>query len=272
MGRWLIGTLITSVLITVGWFFLTEMLPQMVARRAARAPQQLLTVLPGDDRQVPLPIDVETQLNTAKMTHDRFLREAEELLLSSRGAGLFADSMLAEAAEKAGDAVKLRPGSFDGNMMCGEIAVKRALRAGTGEASGLLQQAAGHFAAAGEVKKGVVDPYVGRGWAHLERADRLAGDEAAAAYLDATAAFAEGFRVNPHNLFVLRGWGMAVDGLARTRGNRAPEVIAAEESYRLALAEHRSGDHELHEWYATIRESKEPVRMPIPAVRDRFQS
>jgi hypothetical protein len=83
-------------------------------------------------------------------------------------------------------------------------------------------------------------------------------------------AFSEGFRVNSHNLFILRGWGIAVDGLARTVGDRAPQAIQAEEDYRRALAEHRGGDHELHTWYAEIRETAEPLRMPMPAVRDRY--
>lgn len=270
MGDWLFGSIITSILLTAGWFFFTEVLPRMAANRVARRPEQPLTTLPGVEGPPPLPIDAETQLSTNKMTHDRFLGEADELLLSARGAGMFAESMLAEAAEKAGDAVKLRPGSFDANLMCGEIAVKRAQLAAPESAIDLFGQAAEFFATATETKKGVVDTYVGRGWAHMERGHRLEGEEAAAAYLRSTEAFRDGFRVNSHNLFVLRGWGIAIDGLARTAGDRAPEVIRAEEDYRRALAEHRGGDHELHAWFAEIREAREPLRMPMPAVRDRY--
>lgn len=270
MGDWLLGTIITTGLVTLGWFFFTEILPKMAANRAARPPAQPLTTLPGDEHQVPLPIDAETQLNTAKMTHDRFLKEADELILGARSAGLFADNMLAEAADKAGDAVKLRPGSFDANLMSGEIAVKRAQLAEPEAAVELLERAADFFTTATDTKKGIIDTYVGRGWAHLERGHRLEGRAAADAYLESLQAFSEGFGVNTHNLFVLRGWGIAIDNLARTLGERDQAVVAAEESYRLALAEHRSGDHELHEWFAGIRAAEDPSRMPMPAVRDRY--
>jgi hypothetical protein len=270
MGRWLFGTIVSSALLTIGWVFFTRMLPRRVAGRVARPPQQPLTVLPGDERQVSLPIDAETQLSAAKMAHDRFLEEAGELIRAARGAGLFTENLLTEAAEKAGDAVKLRPGSFDANLMCGEIAVKRALMAAPDTAVDLLQRAAGFFATASETKRGVVDTYVGRGWAHLERAYRLEGEDAAAAYGAAAEAFGEGFGVNSHNLFVLRGWGLAVDGLARTLGERAEPTTTAEERYQMALAEHRAGDHELYGWYAGVRASAEPVRIPMPPVRDRY--
>jgi hypothetical protein len=270
MGNWLLGTIITTTVLTLGWFFFTEILPRMVADRAGRPPAQPLTTLPGEEHQVALPIDAETQLSTAKMTHDRFLQEADELILAARSAGLFAENLLAEAAEKAGDAVKLRPGSFDGNLMSGEIAVKRAQIGDGGSAVALLEQAAAFFATAAETKKGVVDTYIGKGWAHLERGHRLEGRAAADAYLESLHAFAEGFDVNSHNLFVLRGWGVALDNLARTLGERDAAVVASEESYRMALAEHRSGDHELHDWFAAVRAAEEPARMPMPVVRDRY--
>jgi hypothetical protein len=270
VGEWLFGSILSSILLTAGWHFFTKALPERAARRAARRPDQPMTMLPGVAREEAMPIDVETQLTTNKMFHDRFLEEAGDLILSARGGGLFTEDLLTEAAEKAGDAVKLRPGSFDANVMCGEIAVKQAQRATTPRAIELLEQAVAFFSTAAETKKGVIDTYVGRGWAHLERGHRLEGEQAAGAYLDAAAALSEGFAVNSHNLFVLRGWGLAIDGLARTVGDRDPRVGAAEESYRLALGEHRGGDHELHAWFAGIRAADEPLQVPMPVVRDRF--
>lgn len=270
MGDWLFGSILATILVTGGWFLLTKVIPRWAGRRAARRPDQPLTTLPGVDREAVLPIDAETQLSTNKMFHDRVLEEADELLMSARGAGLFTEGMLTEAAEKSADAVKLRPASFDANLISGEIAVKRAQLAGPVRAIELLEQAAGFFATAADTKRGVVDTYVGRGWANLERGHRLDGEEAAGAYLMACDAFRDGFAVNSHNLFVLRGWGLAVDGLARTLGEKAPRVSAAEDAYMQALAEHRGGDHELYRWYSEIRESPEPMRMPMPAVRDRF--
>jgi hypothetical protein len=262
--------LIAGILLTLGWFFFTEVLPRWMASRAAQPPEQQLTTLPGVENQPIVRIDAETSIESNKITHDAFLSEASELVLRARAADLFAGDLLAEAAEKAQDAIKLRPGSFDANMLAGEIGVKQAMLADNIEAVGLLEEAAVRFATATETKKGVIDAYVGRAWCHLEKAQRLEGDRAAAAYLDAAEVFLKGFRVSPQNLFILRGWGLAIDGLARLIGETAEPVRAAEESYRLALAEHRGGDHELHAWYAEIRAADEVERMPMPAVRDLY--
>ncbi len=269
-GDWLFGSIMTGIVISVGWVVFTQILPRKAAERAARPPEQQLTTLPGVENQPIIAVDAETSLTSTKMTHDVFLGEADDLILQARGAGLFADNLLAEAADKVNDAVKLRPGSFNANLMAGEIAVKRAMLAQGDEAIEMLKRAAVSFATASETKKGVIDAYVGRAWSHLERAYRLDGEQAAVAYLDASEVFLQGFRVSPQNLFILRGWGLALDGLARTLGERAAPVVAAEDGYRLALAEHRGGDHELHQWYAGIRAADEPARMPMPAVRDRY--
>jgi hypothetical protein len=262
--------LIGAILVTLGWFFFTEVLPRWMASRAAKPPEQQLSTLPGVESQPIIPIGAETSIESNRITHDAFLSEAADLILRARGAELFAEDLLREAAEKAQDAIKLRPGSFDANLLAGEIGVKRAMLADDVEAIELLEEAAVRFATATETKKGVIDAYVGRAWSHLERAQRLDDDRAPAAYLDAAEVFLKGFRVSPQNLFILRGWGMAIDGLARAVGETAESVRAAEDAYRLALAEHRGGDHELHAWYAEIRAAAEPVRTPMPAVRDLY--
>lgn len=265
---WMIGSIVVGALLSVGWHFLTKSLPRRAAKRAARPPEQRLTTLPENRGQPQFAIDAEQAIESTKHTHDVFVEEASDLVLQSRTAGMFAGEVLSEAAEKVGDAIRLRPGSFTANLLAGEIGVKRALLTEDTEAVELLEQAAVRFATASETKKGVIDAYVGRGWAHLERAYRLDGSEASAAFLDACEVFLKGFRVSPQNLFILRGWGLAVDGVARILGGRSPAVGAAEDSYRLALAEHRGGDHELHAWFETVRGADEPVRIPMPAVRD----
>ena len=262
--------LIAGILLTLGWFFFTEVLPRWMADRAAKPPEQPLTTLPGVEEQPIIAIDAEASIESSRATHDAFLSEASDLILQARGAELFTADLLEQAAEKAQDAIKLRPGSFNANMLAGEIGVKRAMIADTTEAIGLLEESAVRFATATETKKGVIDAYVGRGWSHLERARRLDDDRAASAYLDAAEVFLKVFRVSPQNLFILRGWGMAIDGLARVIGDTAESVRAAEDAYRLALAEHRGGDHELHAWYAEIRAADEPAQMQMPAVRDLY--
>ena len=227
-----------------------------------------MTVLPGADSQPTIAVSIEKSLESSKHTHDVFVSEASDLVLQSRGAGLFTGNLLEQAAEKVDDAVKLRPGSFDANLLAGEIAVKRALLAEAVDGVELLEEAAMRFATASEAKKGLIDAYVGRGWAHLERAYRLKDDVAGAAFLDAAATFQEGFGVHPQNLFVLRRWGLAIDGVARLMGDDAAPVRDAEDSYRLALAEHRGGDHELRGWYAGVRAADKPSRIPMPGLRD----
>ena len=71
-----------------------------------------------------------------------FLSEASDLILQARGAELFTADLLEQAAEKAQDAIKLRPGSFNANMLAGEIGVKRAMIADTTEAIELLEESA----------------------------------------------------------------------------------------------------------------------------------
>jgi hypothetical protein len=267
---WLTSSIVTGTVVTLGWLLLTRVFPKMMADRVSRPVEQQLTTLPDQPNQPLFPVDVETALVSNKHTHDIFVSEASDLVLQARVAGLFASDVLAEAAEKVGDAVKLRPGSFSANLLAGEIGVKRAALADRDEAVPLLEEAAIRFAMASETKKGIIDAYVGRAWAHLERAYRLEGDEAATAFLDASEVFLKGFRVSPQNLFILRGWGLAIDGLARCLGEKAAPVIAADEGYRLALAEHRGGDHELFAWYAEVRGADEPPRIPMPAVRDLY--
>lgn len=267
---WLSEFLVASLLLTLGWFFFTQVLPKWMAGRAAKPPEQKLTTLPGVENQPTIPIDAEASIDANRMTHDAFVGEASDLVLQSRTGGMFAADLLAEAADKVNDAIKLRPGSFDANMLAGEIGVKRALLADDAEAVPLLEGAAVRFATATETKKGVIDAYVGRAWSHLERAYRLDGDAAAPAYLDAAEVFLKGFRVSPQNLFILKGWGLSIDGLARILGETAAPVRAAEDGYGLALAEHRGGDHELHDWYRSVRAADVPVRIPMPAVRDLY--
>jgi hypothetical protein len=274
LDDWLTGSLITGVLISLGWMFFTQVLPRIVANRAARPEEHILTRLPGiEDEPAIQPIiaiDAETAIGSTKHTHDVFVGEASDLVLQSRTAGLFASDLLAEAAEKTDTAIRIRPGSFTANMLAGEIGVKRAVLSEDAEAAALLEGAAVRFATATETKKGVIDAYVGRAWAHLERAYRLEGTPAAAAFLDASEVFLKGFRVSPQNLYILRGWGLAIDSMARLLGDDSDSVRAAEDGYRLALAEHRGGDHELHAWYAGIRAGEDPPRIPMPAVRDLY--
>lgn len=269
MGDLLVGTLITGVLISLIWFIATEVFPRSVARRAARPPDDPLTELP--ERAAlhdVVAVSAETALASSKRAHDAFVSDASDLEHQARGAGLFAASLLEQASAKLDDAISLRPGSFVALMLSGEVLVKRSLTVGREEAVALLQQAAVQFARARESKPGVIDAYIGKGWANLECGHLLSGEEAVEKYGAAADAFSSGFEVSPQNLHILRGWGLAVDGMARAGGMTGDVVVGEEERYREALAAHRGGDHELHAWFAALRGSDEPVRLSMPQLRD----
>ena len=77
--------------------------------------------------------------------------------------------------------------------------------------------------------------------------------------------FAKGHEVSPPNLFVLRGWGSAVDGLLRTG---AADADSAEGAFLAAIQHHPLAGDDLREWYLQIRAADEMVRVPVPQVRD----
>jgi tetratricopeptide (TPR) repeat protein len=268
LGDLLVGTLIVGVVVSVVWVVATEVFPRAMARRVARPSEEPFTELPGDTRlNDVVSVSAETALESSKRAHDAFVADAADLERQARGAGLFAAGLLEEAAAKLDDAIRLRPGSFPALMLSGEVLVKRALIVGRGEAVALLDEAAGRFAAAGESKPGVIDSFIGQGWANLECGLLLAGAAAVGRFDAAAGAFSAGFAVSPQNLHILRGWGLAIDGMARA-GEETNSHAEWEARYQAALAQHRGGDHELYAWFAAVRGSADPVRLAMPPLRD----
>ena len=86
--------LIGGILLTLGWFFFTEVLPRWMASRAAKPPEQQLTTLPGVEHEPLVPIDAEASIESNRVTHDAFVSEASELVLQARGAELFTADLL----------------------------------------------------------------------------------------------------------------------------------------------------------------------------------
>ncbi len=66
MGDWLFGSLITTVVVGLGWFFFTQVLPRRVADRTARPPEQPLTQLPGVEDQPVIQIDAKLHCPRAR--------------------------------------------------------------------------------------------------------------------------------------------------------------------------------------------------------------
>ena len=84
----------------------------------------------------------------------------------------------------------------------------------------------------------------------------------------AAAAFAAGFERAQMNVWIMRGWGMAVDRLARADQHDKGRLADLEDAYRAALGEHRGGEHDLFEWYRAARNAGEPEWIDVPPVRD----
>ena len=88
--------------------------------------------------------------------------------------------------------------------------------------------------------------------------------------IKAVAGFIAGFDRVKQNVWLMRGWGLAIDRYARSPEPDAAVLVDLEADYRAALREHRGGQHELFEWYSDVRRSAEPVWLDVPPLRDTY--
>lgn len=162
-----------------------------------------------------------------------------------------------------------RPGSFESTKLLGEFHLDRALLTDGVAAVAPLQQAARLFEEASSLRPGVIVNYVGRGWSYLEmtRADpEWAGTYA----IKAIAGFIAGFDRVKQNVWLMRGWGVAIDRYARSPAPDSTVLAGLEADYRAALREHRGGRHDLFEWYSDVRRAAEPMWVDVPPLRDSY--
>jgi tetratricopeptide (TPR) repeat protein len=213
----------------------------------------------------PLPLDTETSMLAARAKHDKLLEESGRLYRQARGHHFESVALLEEAIAKAGEAREVRGDSYDAIKMMGDAHLALAAERSDEEALADLATAADAYETALSYRRGVIDVYLGLGWSLLETGYR-ANDQAGAQVFSAAAAtFARGHEVSPPNLFVLRGWGSAVDGLLRTN---APDADNDEASYLAAIGNHPLAGDDLRDWYLRIRTADEMQRVPVPQVRD----
>ena len=66
----------------------------------------------------------------------------------------------------------------------------------------------------------------------------------------------------------MRGWGLAIDRLAREPQPDRALIDELESDYRRALGQHRGGQHDLFDWYAQVRSASEPMWVDVPPLRD----
>lgn len=266
MGGLLVPSLIVGGVVVLVYLLVGNARARSAARQAVRPSGEPLTTMPGRGtaRDVHLPV-VDPVSEAAGAAPDDLVAEATDLVLQARTGDLFTAKLLEDAQERLDEALVGCPGSYPALILSGEISVKRALLGSRNEALDSLMAAVEHFEGAIRSKPGISDSYVGLGWSHLHRAERLDGDASGEAYRAAIAAFGRGFETSPQNVNVLRGWGYAVAGL-HDLGVVGPD--AGEDRYRAALQVHRNGDHELHAWFGHLRDEAPRPVAPLPLLRE----
>ena len=211
---------------------------------------------------------LEMQELASRKVHDDMMADALALKRQAR-AGTTEErlEMIGRAISKLNNAVAARPGSFESTKLRAEFYLEQALLTDGVAAVAPLQQAAQLFEEASRLRRGVIDNYIGSGWSYLEmtRADpEWAGTYA----VKAIAGFIAGFDRVQQNVWLMRGWGLAIDRYARAPEPDAAMLAYLETDYRAALAAHRGGQHDLFEWYSDVRRAAEPAGVDVPPLRD----
>lgn len=265
LGRWLI----ISVVASLGLLGLRAWLPKAAGRRIAERGTLIgPATVPSYEEQAARRTGSDLQHLANRQLHDDMLREAMKLKVRAR-TGDHDERLrtIDRAIEKTKDALTARAESYDGTKLMAELHLDRALINRDLESVADLEQAAQLFAKASSFRLGVIDNYVGRGWAYLQMTN--VDPDFGHIYAEkAGVAFSGGFERAQMNVWVMRGWGLAVDRMARSPEHDPSKLAEMEGAYRAALAVHRGGQHDLFDWYAEVRRSSEPVWIDVPPTRD----
>lgn len=211
---------------------------------------------------------MELQDLASRKLHDDMV--AEGLALKRRGrAGTTEERLqtIGRAIGKLEDAVAARPHSYESTKLLAELCLDQALLMEGAAAVAPLQRAAQLFEEAAGLRRGVIDNYIGRGWSYLEMT-RVDPEWAGTYAVKAVAGFVAGFERVKQNVWLMRGWGLAIDRYARSPEPDNALLGAFEADYRAALGEHRGGSHDLFDWYSGVRRSAEPLWVDVPPLRD----
>lgn len=265
LGRWLI----ISVVVSVGLLGLRSWLPKAAGRRVAEKGSIIgPATKPTFEEQAMKRTGADLQNLANRQLHDDMLGEAVKLKIRAR-TGEHEERLetINRAIEKTKDALTARAESYDGIKLMAELHFDRASLTAEQSSVADLEQAAQLFAKASSFRLGVIDNYVGRGWSYLQMTN--VDPEFSHVYSEkAAAAFAAGFERAQMNVWIMRGWGLAIDRMARAVQHDRAKLADLESAYRMALGEHRGGQHDLFEWYAEVRRASQPQWIDAPPVRD----
>ena len=211
---------------------------------------------------------LEMQELASRKVHEDMLADALKLKIQAR-VGTTEDRLttIDRAVRKLEEALAARPNSYESTKLLAELCLDRALLMEDAGAVAPLERAAQLFDEAANLRRGVIDNYVGRGWSYLEMI-RVDPEWAATYATKAIAVFTAGFDWVKQNVWLMRGWGLAVDRYARAPDADAAQLAELDAAYRAALNEHRGGQHELFGWYSQVRRADEPLWIDVPPLRD----
>ncbi|NND03793.1 MAG: hypothetical protein HKN91_13505, partial [Acidimicrobiia bacterium] len=208
LGRWLI----ISVVATLVLLGLRTWLPKAAGRRVAEKGSIIgPATKPTFEAQAMKRTGADMQNIANRKLHDDMLADAVKLKLRAR-TGVQEERLatLDRAIEKTKDALTARAESYEGIKLMAELHLDRALINQDPLSVADLEQAAQLFAKASSFRLGVIDNYVGRGWSYLQMT-QVDPDFSHIYAAKAAQAFAAGFERAQMNVWVMRGWGIAVD-------------------------------------------------------------
>jgi hypothetical protein len=257
--------LVVSVITGLALLLALTALPRMRGDRVRQQPQPRRPPAGGNDDDAPVLMPgptTEQQLLNAKQAHDDLLAEALDFWRQARGHHHESVFLLERALAKVDDAQDARPDSFDATKLTADLQLDLAQEVEPEQTVAHLEAAVAVYEAAIGYRRGNIDSHVGLGWALMLLAHRTGAPADCAA---AVAVFERAAEVSPRNLHVLRGWGVALDGLLRVVPDDADEAVVR---YRKVVGEHPVAGRDLDGEFYERRRAEAWVIPPVPPRRD----
>jgi len=256
--------LVISVVSGLVLLMALKVLPKARGDRVRQSPKAQTPPAPHEDLG-PLPVRrpaTEQQILNAKQAHDDLLAEAMAFWRQARGRHHESVFFMDRALAKANDAMDVRPESFDATKFIADLQLDFAQEVPTDESGPHLEAAIAAYDEAIRMRFGNVDCHVGLSWTRMLLAQQTEDAADAAA---AVAAFERAAELSPRNLFILRGWAAALDGLLRFVPDGGEEAVGR---YRRVIADHPVAGRDLDDEFYARRRAAEWVIPPVPPLRD----